>query len=349
MEKLPKKVRIECFVELGKHISQLLEETSKTSNGIYESVFFNAHNQNTWFSRESVLRAFKGIEKFLDAKVLKEWLDHYTFNENTAPKIIGTVMAGNIPMVGFHDMLSILLSGNILKAKLSSADTYLMKYLASQIIKNEPRFEQYILFAENLKEIDALIATGSDNTARHFDYYFRDKPRIIRRNRTACAVLKGDESTEALEALAKDVFYYYGLGCRNVTKLYVPSNYAFEPMLKVFETLGKQAMNNHKYANNYDYNKSILLVNGIPHLDNGYLLLKEDESLFSAISTLYYERYEQIEDVEKLLHAKKEQVQCIVSENGSFPNSVAFGYAQAPEITDYADGIDTMEFLSRLK
>ncbi len=346
MEKLPQQARIEAFTQLGANIEQLINGTNESEH--FDELWFNAYNRNTWFTKESVLHAFKGILKFLDQNTLEDWIAQYPISNASKPKIVGTIMAGNIPMVGFHDMLCILISGHILKAKLSTADSYLIKYLASQLIKAEPRFNDFINFAENLKEIDVLIATGSDNTARHFDYYFREKPRIIRRNRTACAVLKGDETTEALEALAKDVFYYFGLGCRNVTKIYVPQNYSFEHLLQVFEKPGRLAMENHKYANNYDYNKSILLVNSIKHLDNGYLLLREEASLFSAISTLHYEKYENIEDVVKDLRDKENQIQCIVSDGGTIPNSLPFGYAQAPEISDYADGIDTMAFLSNL-
>jgi len=349
MNEINIKDRINSFNALGRHISELLEDYERNKeDAILAELTRQAFNQNTWFTSESVVEALKGILKFLDQTVLENWLSTYSISENRSPKVIGTLMAGNIPLVGFHDLLCVLLSGNVLKAKLSSQDTVLMKYLANQLIAIEPRWKSYLIFSEQLKEIDALIATGSDNTARHFNYYFRHIPRIIRKNRTACAILEGNESKTVLADLAKDVFTYFGLGCRNVTKLYVPENYNFETILHVFEERGKTAALNHKYVNNYDYNKSILLVNGVPHLDNGFILLKEDTSLFSPISMLHFEKYESIEELEKKLQQQKDQIQCILSGASYFNNSIAIGNAQSPTVSDYADGVDTMAFLKSI-
>ena len=349
MNEINIKDRINSFNTLGTHISELLDayEGNKEDSKLAE-LMRQAFNQNTWFTQESVIKALKGIIKFLDQTVLENWLSTYSISEKKSQKVIGTLMAGNIPLVGFHDLLCVLVSGNVLKAKLSSQDTVLMKYLANQLIEIEPRWQEYLIFSEQLKEIDALIATGSDNTARHFNYYFRHIPRIIRKNRTACAILKGDESTTVLAGLAEDVFTYFGLGCRNVTKLYVPENYNFETILHVFEEKGKTAALNHKYVNNYDYNKSILLVNGVPHLDNGFILLKEDTSLFSPISMLHFERYKSISELENKLEQLQGQIQCILSEASFFKNSIAIGNAQSPNVTDYADGVDTMAFLTSI-
>ena len=336
--------RIKAFVDLGKEIENLLE--NRETNELSE-ICFRAFNQNTWFTEESVLFAFKGIRHFLYENTLSDWLNNYHI-DNKIPKVVGTVMAGNIPMVGAHDFICILLSGHKIKAKLSTLDQYLIKFIASKLIAIDNRFEQYIEFADMLKNVDALIATGSDNSARYFDYYFRNIPRIIRKNRTSCAVLKGDESKADLIALSSDITSYFGLGCRNVSKIFVPQNYSFSGLLSVLEIDGKKICQNHKYANNYDYNKSIYLVNGVPHLDNGYMIFKEDTSLFSPISVIHFEYYSNIEALEQRLLEENINIQCIVSAKGYFKNSIAFGTAQIPNIDDYADGVDTLAFLQDL-
>ncbi|MBT33320.1 MAG: acyl-CoA reductase [Thalassobius sp.] len=336
--------RIKAFVLLGKEIDELLKNKDENE---FQEICFRAFNQNTWFTKESVEYAFTGIRNYLHEAELKSWVNNYQFSEE-APKTIGTVMAGNIPMVGFHDLMAILISGNKIKAKLSSLDQYLIKFLASKLINIDSRFEAYIEFSEMLKNVDALIATGSDNSARYFEYYFRKVPHIIRRNRTSCAVLKGDESKEDLNALASDITTYFGLGCRNVSKLFVPENYSFNELLSVLEDNGKLICQNHKYANNYDYNKSIYLVNKVPHLDNGYMIFREDASMFSPISVIHFEYYRDVASLEERIKREVENIQCVVSAKGYFKNSIPFGDAQLPSVSDYADGVDTLEFLQKI-
>jgi hypothetical protein len=260
---------------------------------------------------------------------------------------VGVIMAGNIPMVGFHDFLSVLISGHILYAKLSSDDTFLIKMLAERLLKLETRFEKNILFMDLLKEADAVIATGSDNTARYFEYYFSKKPHIIRKNRTSLGILTGNETTADFLALGEDIFRYYGLGCRNVSKLMVPDNYSFDEFFKAIESYSYM-LDHHKYQNNYDYNKSILLVNQSTHLDNGFLLLSESEQLVSPISVLYYQTYTNAPDLKNKLATIRDKIQVVVSSAGWYPDSIAFGQAQCPAVWDYADGVDTMAFLQSL-
>jgi hypothetical protein len=256
-------------------------------------------------------------------------------------------MAGNIPAVGFHDLLCVVLSGNIALLKLSSSDNASMLFLINKLYEFDPELKNIIIIAQRLNDADALIATGSDNTAKHFEYYFATKPRIIRRNRTSVAVLNGNESRAELANLGNDIFQYFGLGCRNVSKFYVPVAYTFDKFYESIEYWSTIQLH-HKYNNNYDYNKSIYLVNRIPHLDNGFLLLKEDDALVSPISVCFYETYESDSHLAQLLSENAEKIQCTVSSDARFLNSFRFGEAQVPKLEDFADGIDTMEFLMNL-
>ncbi|MBX2842329.1 MAG: acyl-CoA reductase [Flammeovirgaceae bacterium] len=333
--------RLKAFELLGKKIANIDVNTK-------QEICQKAHTFNNWFVPENVALSFKGLETLLAPEKFQKWINFYELPKNFTPKKVGVIMAGNIPMVGIHDFISVLISGHILYAKLSSQDPYLLKVIAEMLIEIEPRFEEKIVFAEQLKGIDALIATGSNNSARYFEYYFKDKPKIIRKNRVSCAVLNGKENLEELKLLGMDILTYYGLGCRNVSKVYLPKDFDLTRIMSVLEDFGKELLNNHKYANNYDYNKSIYLIKQIPHLDNGSLMLKESKEIASPISVLFYEFYKSEEEVFDKLHQEKNQLQCLVSKNGWFPNSISFGKAQYPEIDDYADGVDTLSFLLKL-
>jgi hypothetical protein len=238
----------------------------------------------------------------------------------------------------------VLLSGHHLYAKLSSEDPVLIKYLVRQLLFIEPAFEDQIHFVEMLKEADAFIATGSDNTSRYFAYYFAKKPHIIRRNRTSVGILNGQETQEELRSLGQDLLQYYGLGCRNVSKVFVPENFSFVPFFEAIEEM-HGVNDHHKYRNNYDYNRSILLVNGVPHLDNGFLSVTPSQELVSPISVLFYDAYTDQQDLETKLGAYPEKIQAVVSSGGWYPGSHSFGQAQCPAVTEYADGVDTMAFL----
>lgn len=332
------KERIEGFVALGEHLVNLDDETR-------EELHLQAGSENPWFTPVYVDAAISGVAHFLKKETLETWSQRY--NIQNQQKVVGVVMAGNIPLVGFHDLLCVLISGNKLKAKLSSKDSALMNYVIKQLIHINKDFEAYLVTSEQLKEIDAIIATGSDNSSRYFDYYFSKYPHIIRKNRTSIAVIDKDLETKDLIPLGHDIFQYYGLGCRNVSKLFVPAGYDFHPFYQAMENFD-DVKQHHKYNNNYDYNKSIYLVNKQKHLDNGFLIMKPDEALVSPISVLFYEEYSNQEELKKKIEIASGKIQCIVSYQGKYDSSQPFGQAQLPQIDDYADGVDTMKFLTEL-
>lgn len=324
--------RIAAFSALGEKINQLSEDDlSELSR--------RALLENHWFTADSIAHAFKGLQLMLDSDKLQKWISPYGNLNPEVPKIVGVIMAGNIPLVGFHDLLCVLMSGHFAAIKTSSQDTFLVKTVINWLLEIEPRFKRNLEIRERLTEIDLLIATGSDNTARYFEYYFRNHPKIIRKNRTSIAVLDGKESKEELHQLGADIFTYFGLGCRNVSKMFIPENYdhhAFFEAIQPYEGI----LNNNKYHNNYDYHKSILLVNGTTHLDNGFLLWQPSDALVSPISVLFTETYASTEALKLKLDSFEDKIQCIVG-HGNIP----FGKAQSPEVWEYADNVDTMAFL----
>ena len=330
------KERISAFKRLGEKIKSLTASQK-------ESLYINCRNNNSWFTAKSIDMALQGITEMLSGDKLEKWLLNYTGvkSENESPKKIGVIMAGNIPGVGFHDFLSVLITGNVLVAKLSSQDLFFLREVSTWLLEIEPRFQEQLNFVDLIKGVDAFIATGSDNSSRYFEQYFKGKPYIIRANMSSCAILTGEEIEENFNELGKDLFYYFGLGCRNVSKLYVPYGYDFTKLLDNLET-HREVIDHHKYANNYDYNKSIFLVNKVPHLDTGYLLLSESENLNSGISVLHYEFYKDENDLENKLKATASKTQCIV---GLDEKRIPFGKSQKPELNDYADRVDTIEFL----
>lgn len=311
-----------------------------------ELVIEKSTQHNSWFTKTSIDEAIYGITHILDKKKLSKWISSYEL-DNSSDKRIGVIMAGNIPMVGFHDMLSVLVSGNIMVAKLSSQDAQLIPHIAKKLIEFNSDYEKRINFVEKLENIDAVIATGSDNTARYFEQYFGKYPNIIRKNRTSIAILNGSETKEDINHLGKDIFQYYGLGCRNISKIYVPEGYDFIAFFEGIESYSEVG-NHHKYRNNYDYNKSIYLVNRVTHLDNGFLLVTESDQTVSPISVLYYKAYSSPEEIEQLITQNADKLQCIVSKNGEQLASLPFGKSQHPELWDYADNVDTLKFLSTL-
>jgi hypothetical protein len=304
------------------------------------------HYYNAWFTPENVLLAVTSIGKMLNESQLTEWLDKYPIGQNDGDKKIGLILAGNIPMVGFHDVLCVLAAGHHALIKASSQDARLIKHVLKMLSDIDGGFTDQYSFVERLEKFDAVIATGSNNTSRYFDYYFGKVPNIIRKNRNSIAVLTGNETSEQLAALGHDIFDYYGLGCRNVSKLLVPEGYIFNFFFESIEQYNP-IINHHKYNNNYGYNKSIYLVNSDKHFDNGFLLLKEDEKLTSPLAVLYFEYYKDLNAVQDLLKAETDKIQCIVSPAPLAVETqvVDFGVSQQPAIWDYADGVDTMAFL----
>ena len=344
------------FVELGNFLRQFSEDgnvksASVLQNDLYFDEFANlielSQSHNGWFTPEQVQFSVQSWAKALTEDNLNHWLSNYDFSK-IEPKKVGLILAGNIPLVGFHDFLSVLISGHDVLVKTSSNDQHLLKFLVNYLIAVEPKLNSKITFVEGkLEGFDAVIATGSNNTARYFEYYFKDKPSIIRKNRNSVAVLNGTESHEDLVGLGEDIFRYFGLGCRNVSKLFVPKGYNFEAFFKAMYEY-RDVIHYEKYANNYDYNKAVFLMSNFQLLDNEFLTIKEDVSYASPISSVFYEFYDDLEEIKTRLHTDTEQIQCIVSKD-LIPNSVAFGQTQQPKLWDYADNVDTLAFLISLK
>jgi len=339
------------------HIQQRIDALSKLSAKIKlldpeekEDLFLNIANQNPWFTAPNIEFALHQWASLFEAASLESWIQPYleTSSFTELNKKIGVVMAGNIPLVGLHDWLTVLIGGNILLAKLSHQDTILIQKLSAWLIEIEPLFAEKIFFVERLNDADAFIATGSNNSARYFEYYFSKKPHLIRKNRNAVAVLNGTESEEQLGGLSEDIFRYFGLGCRNVSKLYVPQGYEFDTFFQSMEQKWKHIIHHHKYFNNYEYRKAIYLVEQIHFFDNGFALLVEDTGIASPISVVHYEYYESKIHLEAMLKSQLSQIQCILTSMKLSLATLPLGSAQEPKLSDYADGVDTLEFLLNL-
>ena len=325
--------RIEILIQLKEYLL--------ANNDKWQEVKQIAAIHNGWFTLDFIDLSLNNIiERFLGQNELFKWVNSYSILEPQTPKNVGIVMAGNIPLVGFHDFLAVFLSGNVQTIKLSEKDDQLLKHLIEKMGDWDIRINQYISFAPMLKGCDAYIATGSNNSARYFEYYFSKYPSIIRKNRTSVAILQGNETIEQLEKLSDDIHVFFGLGCRNVTKIYVPEGYDFVPLLGSFHRY-KYFADHHKYKNNYDYNLSIQLMNNRYYMTNESTLLVENDSVFSPISQLNYSFYTNQDIVIETLR-NNESIQCIVGLD------IPFGMAQQPGLSDYADGIDIMNFLVNL-
>lgn len=329
--------RIKAFSLLGSELSSISAQEIK-------SLAAKTANQNPWFTENEIKFSIKAIGENLTTEKISEWIAPYDFK--TQRKTIALVAAGNIPLVAFHDFISILISGHTVLVKQSSKDSVLLPYIAQRLIAINSEFTDRVRFSEErISGFDAVIATGSDNTARYFDYYFSKYPHVIRKNRASCGILNGFETAEDLEALGNDVFRYFGLGCRNVSKLFVPVGFEIPKILDAWMGY-RDIINHHKYANNYDYQKSIMLLNSTKFLDSGHVLMTENEKLVSPIAVVHYEFYNSGDTLKAQLRKDADKIQCIVG-NHAF-STVAFGKAQSPALDDYADQIDTLEFLSGL-
>jgi hypothetical protein len=328
------KNRIHLLVELGQFM--------QSGDPEWQAAKTRAFQQNAWFIPEFIEGSVDQIvSRFLKSDLLEKWAAEYHLSaRNASPKKVGIVMAGNIPLVGFHDFLCCFLSGNQAFIKLSSKDPWLFPAILNFLHLRNPELLQIVQPAAVLRGMDAYIATGSNNSARYFEYYFAKFPSLIRRNRTSVAILDGTETSEELEKLADDVFLYFGLGCRNVSQILVPENYDFIPLLQAFRKYQWMA-DHHKYKNNYDYRLSLAILNKLEYMTNDCILLLPDESPFSPISVLHYAFYKEPEM--RLLAMEKENLQCVVGHN-----HLPFGTSQQPALTDYADGADTMRFFQSL-
>ncbi|WP_289039392.1 acyl-CoA reductase [uncultured Zobellia sp.] len=336
-----------AFVKLGHFLREFVTlETpnDEWSQKLEDAIALSKH-KNGWFTRENVIHALESWGQLLTEEKLSDWLKPYDLDKNK-PKNVALIMAGNIPLVGFHDFMSVLITGNKVLAKLSSNDNALILFTKDYLISIEPLLKDTIEISDGKMEgFDAVIATGSNNTSRYFEHYFSKVPNIIRKNRNSIAVLTGRESKEQINALGEDIFRYYGLGCRSVSKVFVPENYDFATLFEAVYSY-HPIIEHVKYANNYDYNKAVYLMSEFKILDNGFLILKEDKSYSSPIASLFYERYDSLDNLKKRLSQDTNELQCIVSE-GVIDTEIAFGNTQQPSLTDYADNVDTVDFLLR--
>jgi hypothetical protein len=345
--------RAKAFIQLGDFLSQYTTSPySKGDNALsntyfdgFSSLIERAVESNGWFTKSNVIHAVSAWANCLNENDINSWLSKHNLESNKNPKTIGMIAAGNIPLVGFHDVLSVLISGHKLQLKLSKKDHALMFFLLKLLQIIEPEFKNRIEITEGkLNNYDAVIATGSGNTARYFEYYFGKKPNIIRKNRNSVAIITGNETPNELEAMGEDVFRYYGLGCRNVSKIYIPEGYNLEPVfLGLFGH--KDIIDHKKYENNYDYNKAVFMMSQFKLRDNGFIILKEDSSFSSPIGALFYETYTDIENLKEILKQEEANLQCIVASKGLIDQAIPFGKTQEPALWDYADGVDTVAFL----
>ena len=340
---------IEAFSELGKFLEQFFNDSNTKDDEFSQRLATEieaAVHYNGWFTKNNVRFSLQQWQLALTEDNLSAWLKNYDINTKV-PKTIGLILAGNVPLVGFHDVLSVLVTGHNVLIKYSSNDQRLLPLLLEKLKAINNKYNDRIKTAKDqLKGFDAVIATGSNNTSRYFNYYFKNVPSIIRKNRHSVAILTGEESPEQIQLLANDIFRYYGLGCRNVSKLLVPEGYNFNTF---FENImnWSEVINDNKYANNYDYNKAVYLMSGANMLDNNFVLLKEDKGFSSPIGVLFQDSYKNLEELEEILAEEKDNLQCVVSNNLQ-PHHIYFGETQHPKLWDYADNIDTVEFLLKV-
>lgn len=343
--------RIKALATLGKFFAQYTQENIEDKEFIpfqeeLDHTIFTAIQHNSWFTKEDIYYNLKQWAKNLTQENLENWANSYPLDQ-IGGKTIAIIMAGNIPLVGFHDFICVLISGHKALVKLSSKDKHLLPLMAKFLTKMEKDYANQIAFTDaKLTHFDAVIATGSNNTARYFEYYFSEKPHIIRKNRNSVAVITGKETQEELAPLGDDIFRYYGLGCRNVSKIFVPKDYDFKTF---FESIfpWNPIINSHKYANNYDYNKAVYLMSEFKLLENGFLILKEDAAYASPIACLFYAYYDDLESLQQKLMEDREQIQCVVASQPEI-SDLSFGETQQPSLTDYADGVDILDFLSKI-
>jgi|TARA_B110000967_G_scaffold133594_1_gene136404 hypothetical protein len=339
--------RIELVSELGQFFKKYLDTNYDNTNDdkliAFEKTIQQGKLNNPWFTDQNMKVNLSYWAEKLNKYDLTQWMNNYD-TMNVSSKSVAIIMAGNIPLVGFHDFLSVFLCGHNSIIKLSSNDKHILPFLTNLMISINNELSKKIIYIEGkLQGYDAVIATGSNNTSRYFEYYFKNKKSIIRKNRNSIAVLDGSENEDDLSLLGDDIFTYFGLGCRSISKLYVPENYCFDLF---FNSIFKwnDLINSHKYANNYDYNKAIYLMSEYKFFDNGFFMVKEGSELYSPISTINYEFYNDISTLKQKIKADDKDIQCIVS-NTEIENKINFGETQKPSLSQYADNIDVVEFL----
>lgn len=337
--------KIKALAAVGNILYQFVQNENKNTPTFLEfkNIIRYAEIKNPWFTKKNILYALEYWGKTLTYKNISDWMSRYKSVEAAFSKTIGLVLAGNIPMVGLHDCICVLMAGHKAQIKLSSKDQVLIPFILN--LWKEFYEDLDFKFVEKLGNYDAVITTGSNNTAKYFEYYFKDVPHIIRKNRTSLAILNGNESKEDLKNLGKDIFTYFGLGCRNVTQLFIPENYDLNLIFESFFPY-QDVINHNKYANNYDYNKAIYLMNEDKFWDNNFIILKESDSLYSPIGVVFYKQYNDLASLENYISQNTDKIQCIVSSiNSDKFLTTSFGETQNPKLYEYADGIDSMNFL----
>lgn len=337
--------RLDLLAELGHYLREAPD--AELQAAVQQSYF-----ENRWFTEDNQHLALRSIaDAFLDRDKLAAWASQYPIGSSPHPeKTVGLIMAGNIPLVGFYDWLCVFVAGQRAKVKLSDKDKQLLPLLVKKMgewAHESWEYTEFVAEGEPLREFDVVIATGSNNTARYFEQYFQKYPHIIRRNRNAVAALTGIESMADLYALGRDIFTYFGLGCRNVSKIYIPHGYQFDALLEALEEY-REIIHHDKYKNNFDYNYTLLILNSIPHQSNGLVLLTESPALTSRIASVHYEYYDDLHELDELLVARRDEIQCVASniQLRDF-DALPFGKTQEPGLMDYPDGVDVMEWLTR--
>ncbi|MBK7963924.1 MAG: acyl-CoA reductase [Bacteroidetes bacterium] len=340
---MKKSERIEILSVWGNAIGALVDELESAGNhseNPLQRVLVLAKNANAWFTFDNIIRSLKAHVAWLEKSNLERWATQYPeIDSLKVKKRVGIIMAGNIPAVGFHDLLSVLMSGHSPVIKCSSDDKFLLPFYIEVLRKISLDMAKTISVEERFTDIDAVIATGNNNSSRYFDYYFGRYPHIIRKNRNSVGILKGDETESDFTNLGNDIFSYFGLGCRNVSKLYVPMDYNFNSFFQAIESFS-ELLNHNKFMNNYDYHRALYLLNSESFLTNNFLLLREASSIATPVSVLHFDYYEDEKSLEETLRAEQENIQCIVG--GKY---LPFGTSQQPRLDEYADGVDTLKFL----
>lgn len=333
-----------AWTKVAEQIRMILDKSEKsTFSDQWSTVCRQAEAENPWFTLDQLNHALHGISVILEPEKLKAFSDNYQNKATREPKEIGVIMAGNIPAAGFHDMLCVSLSNHNLSAKLSSSDKVVLQFIKRILEGANPTAASKIRFVENLKDVDAVIATGSDNSARYFEYYFGKKPHIFRKNRNSVGILTGNENEYDHILLGRDIFTYFGLGCRSVSKLFVPEGYVFDSFFEAMLEY-KAIMQHTRYMNNHDYQQALYLMNQETFLTNNFLIVKEDSRLSSPVGVVFFEHYKNQESLQSKLDSLTDKLQCTVIKGGK----INPGQAQTPSISDFADGVDTMEFLTKL-
>ncbi len=348
--------RIQALTRFGHAISLVLEGYNSDSDTEFNRVINKAKSENPWFTGENILVALNNWALALEKEKIEKWAEKYlnTLKNKSKELNVAVINAGNIPFVGLHDLLTVILTGNRYIGKNATGDSILLPYLASLMIEVDPSLKDKIHFVSRLESMDVVIATGNNNSARYFEYYFGRYPHVIRKNRNGVGVLSGNETKEQIHELGKDIFTYFGLGCRNVSKLYVPKGYSFNAFFEGIEDFNG-LLSHSKYMNNFDYNNSVFLLKRIPFLQNGFSIVRKENQIASPVAVLHYEEYNNVPELIKNLTDSFSQLQCVVSANNFISGNekletihVDFGKTQSPALWDYADGADTVEFLCSL-